>query len=149
MKVAGFKFILLMASAIFLASFAYAGNKMGGSMETKRAGQILGKSVISQDGKTLGILHDLVIFGKGFVHYGILALEGRKDEYVAIPFNALESRNEKDMLVLHMDFEKVKGAPSFSMKEITDWDNSEIGDKVHSYFGMEKKKGHPEVPHGK
>jgi len=35
------------------------------------------------------------------------------------------------------------------MKEITDWDNSEIGDKVHNYFGMEMKKGHPEVPHGK
>ncbi len=149
MKNTGFRFIFVMVSAIFLASSAYAGDKMGGSMETKRAGQILGKSVISQDGKNLGILYDLVIFGKGFVHYGILALEDRKDEYIAIPFYALESQNEKDMLVLHMDFEKVKGAPSFSMKEITDWDNSEIGDKVHNYFGMEMKKGHPKYPRGK
>jgi hypothetical protein len=51
-----------------------------------------------------------------------------------------------------MDAEKVKGAPTFSMEEITDWDNSEIGDKVHRYFGMEMKEGHPQImegyPHG-
>jgi sporulation protein YlmC with PRC-barrel domain len=117
----------------------YHHKKAGDPMESKRAGQILEKSVISEDGENLGTLHDLVIFGKGIVHYGVLALEGRENEYVAIPFNALESRDE-DTLVLHMDAEKVKGAPAFSMEEITDWDNSEIGDKVHKYFGKEMKE---------
>jgi len=35
MKMAGYNFIFVLASAIFLASFAYAGDKKGGSMETK------------------------------------------------------------------------------------------------------------------
>jgi sporulation protein YlmC with PRC-barrel domain len=117
----------------------YHHNKAGGPMESKRAKQILEKSVISEDGENLGTLFDLVIFGKGIVHYGVLALEDRENEYVAIPFTALESRDE-DTLVLHMDAEKVKGAPTFSMEEITDWDNSEIGDKVHRYFGKEMKE---------
>jgi sporulation protein YlmC with PRC-barrel domain len=183
MKTAGFKSFLLLVSAIFISSLAYADDKMesqsatpgvktesksgmktgddskqkegyhyksmGGSMETKRAGEIIGKSVVSQDGKNLGTLHDLVIFGKGFIHYGILALEDRKDEYVAIPFNVLESGDDKDKLTLQMDSKKVKGAPSFSMEEITDWDNSEIGDKVHKYFDKEMMKGDTKYPHGK
>jgi sporulation protein YlmC with PRC-barrel domain len=117
----------------------YHHHKAGEPMESKQVRQILDKSVITEDGEKLGTLHDLVIFGKGIVHYGVLALEDRENEYVAIPFNALERRDE-DTLVLHMDAEKVKGAPTFSMEEITDWDNSDIGDKVHRYFGKEMKE---------
>jgi sporulation protein YlmC with PRC-barrel domain len=124
----------------------YHHHKAGDPMESKQAKQILDKSVISEDGENLGTLHDLVIFGKGIVHYGVLALEDREDEYVAIPFNALESRDD-DTLVLHMNAEKVKGAPTFSMEEITDWDNSNIGDKVHRYFGKEMKEN-SENSHG-
>jgi hypothetical protein len=172
MKTAELKFFLLLVSAAFVVLLAYAEDllgsqhampevnhgqeqnqkenyhhgQVGDSMESKRAGQILGNTVISKDGTKLGTLHDLVIFGKGFVHYGILELEDRAEEYIAIPFEALESQDEKDTLMLQMDSEKVKGAPTFSMDEITDWDNSEIGEKVHKYFGMDMLKGHP---HGK
>lgn len=135
----------------------YHHQKAGVGMKSKRAEQILGKPVASEDGTSLGTLHDLVIFGKGVVHYGILALEDPKDQYVAIPFTFLESRDEEESLVLHMDAEKIQGAPKFSLQEITDWDNSEIGEKVHSYYGagmmkgmgMDMKKGHPDYPHGK
>jgi hypothetical protein len=126
----------------------YHHGTMSSSMETKLAKQILGKSVISQDKQNLGTLHDLAIFGKGMVHYGILALEGQKDKYVAIPFNALESADETDDLVLQMKYLKVIGAPSFSLEEITDWDNSEIGEKVHSYFGLEMMQDRPKFPYG-
>jgi hypothetical protein len=167
MKKAGFKFFLLLVSAAFVVLLAYAEDILGSqhspgvkenvqeqhqkenyhhqatSMESKRAGQILGNSVISKDGATVGTLHDLVIFGKGIVHYGILELEGETDKYIAIPFTALETRDEPETLLLRMDSEKVKGAPTFSMEEITDWDSSEIGDKVHRYFGMEMMEGHP------
>jgi hypothetical protein len=152
MKKITLKLFVLLVSVVFVSSLALAGEKagyhhkkMGTAMETKQAGQILGKSVVSQDGKPLGVLHDLVIFGKGFVHYGILALEGKNDEYVAIPFNLLGGLDDQDRLLLQMDYEKVQGAPSFSMEEITDWGNSEIGEKVHTYFKNEMMRFHPEI----
>ncbi len=123
---------------------SYHHGKMSTSMETKTAGEILGKTVVSEDNQNLGTLHDLVIFGQGMVHYGILNLEGQKDKYVAIPFNALEKDGEK--LVLQMKYRKVMGAPTFSLEEITDWKDSEIGEKVHSYFGMDKMQDRPGIP---
>ena len=116
---------------------------MRSAMDTKRASEILGKTVVGSDGKSLGTLHDLVIFGKGSVHYGILERDNGKD-YAAIPFQYLEKLEGKENLILHMDSKKIENAPSFSLKEINDWDNSEIGDKVHGYFGMEMMRKGPE-----
>ncbi len=119
----------------------YNHHKTGAGMTSKRADQILGKTVVGEDGTNLGTLQDLVIFGKGIVHYGVLNLEGQEDQYVAIPFTFLESREGQESLVLHMDSQKVLEAPTFSLQEITDWDNSEIGQQVHSYYGMEMENG--------
>lgn len=164
MRKAKFTFFILLVTAFLIGSLAISGEKvsaqpktpgegkgpepgmtpghgyhhraMPSSGETKRAKEILDKPVFSQDNQMLGTLYDLVIFGKGMVHYGILALEEQKGRYTAIPFNYLESSDEKNALVLEMKHLKVIGAPSFSLEEITDWDNSEIGEKVHRYFGM-------------
>jgi sporulation protein YlmC with PRC-barrel domain len=106
-------------------------------MNGYRATEIIGKPVVAGNGEKVGELEDVVIFQNGQVHYGILSLKARGSEtYTPVPFEAMEI-NESDQLTVNLEKEKIENAPGLSRQELSTWWNSDVGEKIYSYYGQE------------
>jgi sporulation protein YlmC with PRC-barrel domain len=98
-----------------------------------RTGQLLGQSVLSPGGGSLGIVEDLVLAPDNQPHY---LLVDRGDALIPVPWLHFDFDQEKSRLIYLDDQQRFEEAPAFS-------DASELGlsrlnwdQQIRSYWGM-------------
>lgn len=107
--------------------------------ETHRASEIIGKNIENRQGESLGEIQDLVVDpSTGRVSYAVLSyggVLGVGDKLTAVPFQALNPKpGEADKLVLNIDKERLKTAPSFESGNWPDLTDSSYTQQVDRFF---------------
>jgi sporulation protein YlmC with PRC-barrel domain len=110
-----------------------------------RASTVIGTWVKNKEGDYLGRITDLMIDpqdgGMAFAvlsHGGVLGIPMR---FVAVPFHALTSSDEKDVYLLGMSKEKMAAAPSFAREHWPDVTNREWETDIYKYYGQTPQWG--------
>jgi sporulation protein YlmC with PRC-barrel domain len=104
-----------------------------GAFEVK---EFLGKSVVDTKGEKLGDLQNIIIDQSGRLKYAIISTGGflrMGREEIAVPWSMVQLSPEKDRLMVQVDKEKFKNAPTFNEKSYSpEWEQ-----EVNSYYGVE------------
>jgi len=101
--------------------------------------KLIGSTVKSPDGVTLGQIFDLVVDSQGHVDFAIVSQPGFEEfpgRLVAVPFSSLmisEGKSQQAQVVLHADKEKFYEAPSWGDKNLADRQQAASLDR---YFGV-------------
>jgi hypothetical protein len=101
--------------------------------------KLIGRTVKSPDGVTLGRIFDLVVDSQGHVDFAIVSQPGFEEfpgRLVAVPFNSLmisEGRSQQAHVVLKADKEKFYEAPSWGDRNLADRQEAASLDR---YFGV-------------
>lgn len=127
------------------AQLANAGQAQNGTVF--RASKMIGKEVQNSKGEKLGELHDLVIdVNRGFVPYAILSfggILGMGEKLFVYPMTNFKPAKE-DLLVLDVDKDKLKDAPSFSKDKLPNFNDNVARGEINRYFkGDPDKNGNP------
>jgi sporulation protein YlmC with PRC-barrel domain len=103
-----------------------------------RGSDLIGKSFLSQDGKEVGKIRNVIFDQSGEAKYAIIATGGflgLGEKMVAVPFDMLEPAPEQNAFMVNVPEAKLKDAPVFSEKTY----NAEWENKVNTYFGAPEK----------
>jgi sporulation protein YlmC with PRC-barrel domain len=110
-----------------------------------RGSDLIDKSFLSQDGKEVGKIRNVIFDQSGEAKYAIIATGGflgLGEKMVAVPFDMLEPAPEQNAFMVNVPEAKLKDAPAFSEKTY----NAEWEQKVNTYFGApEGTTGAPEA----
>lgn len=95
-----------------------------------RASELIGMTVLGNDGKKLGDIKDLVIDPEeGGIQYAVLdfgGFAGIGDKYFAVPWEALELDQMNNKLSLDVHKKDLKNAPGFDKKNWPDLNLSQV-----------------------
>jgi len=108
-----------------------------------RANNLMGKSVVSQQGNDLGSIDDLVISENGQVEFIILSRGGTLGiggDMVPVPWEAANLQmGADDQFTAEITEEQLENAPTF--EDYAQIGSQEYEQEVHSYFGTEPRAG--------
>ncbi|RJQ87549.1 MAG: PRC-barrel domain containing protein [Desulfobacteraceae bacterium] len=106
-----------------------------------KAGDLIGQSVVSQQGQELGSIDNLVVSESGQVEYIILSrggVVGMGDKLFPIPWQAANLQmSQDDKVTASITEEQLQNAPSFEGENWAQIGSDEYKQQVHSYFGSE------------
>ena len=136
--------LLLVMTVLFVLSLGLAtvsqARYMGQSgLTIYNSTKLIGLTVKSPDGVTLGQIFDLVVDSQGHVDFAIVSQPGFEEfpgRLVAVPFSSLmisEGRSQQTHVVLKADKEKFYEAPSWGDKNLADRQRAASLDR---YFGV-------------
>ena len=95
-----------------------------------RASELIGMTVVGNDGKKLGDIKDLVIDPEeGGIQYAVLdfgGFAGIGDKYFAVPWEALQLDQMNSKLSLDVHKKDLKNAPGFDKKNWPDLNLSQV-----------------------
>jgi sporulation protein YlmC with PRC-barrel domain len=149
--------IAIISALGVLAAFSYAGLTGGqtahssmpavhGSIKTReapfqyRASTIIGRWVKNKEGEYLGRITDLMIDpqngGKAFAVLSRGGVLGIPLRFVAVPFQALASSDEKHVYLLDVSKEKIDAAPSFDRDHWPDVADRGWETDTYRYYGL-------------
>ena len=117
-----------------------AAGKIGGSdlMWTRRASELIGRSVQNSRGEGLGELKDIVIdWSTGDVRYGVLSFGGMMgigDRLFAVPIEQFKTQPADKFLILDVDKEQLKRAPGFDKDHWPDFTKSDWHQSVDTFY---------------
>jgi sporulation protein YlmC with PRC-barrel domain len=106
-----------------------------------RVNNIVGKRVVSHKGEDLGTVDDLVLNESGCLDYLILGhggLLGIGDRLVPIPWKAVKTGSQADTVIVEIDKEQLKKAPSFESKKWPNFSDSEWWGRIKEFFGKKE-----------
>lgn len=105
-----------------------------------RGSQLIGKNAVSRNNEELGNIED-VVFGKdGQANFLVIShgeVLGMGGNLIPVPFSAIDqgSASSEDNIVLNVDEQELKDAPSFADNEWPDFSDSQYEQQVQGYFG--------------
>jgi sporulation protein YlmC with PRC-barrel domain len=105
-----------------------------------RGTELIGKDVLSRSREDLGTVDDIVIGKDGRANFLIIShggVMGVGDSLIPVPFSAFnqQAASSDDNVILNVDKQELKDAPSFASNEWPDFSDSAYEQKVHGYFG--------------
>ncbi len=138
-------FSLLCAGTIFAADYGNdtATTKMSDTQAriTNRASTVIGMSVQDTQGEKLGTISDITFDNRtGRVTYAVLGsggVLGISEKYYAIPWKALTFNTGRSALILDVDKDKLKTAPSFGKDNWPDFTDQAWGMQIHRFYGLQ------------
>jgi hypothetical protein len=110
-----------------------------------RAGELMGQTVVSQQGNEIGTIDELVISENGQVEYIVLSRGGTLGiggVLVPVPWEAanLQWDQENDQLRADITEQQLEGAPTFDGDNWAQITAPDYEQQVHSYFGTEPRQ---------
>ena len=137
--------LLLVMTVFFVLSLGFATGSQARSMGQSGltiydSTRLIGLTVKSPDGVTLGQIFDLVVDSQGHVDFAIVSQPGFEEfpgRLVAVPFSSLmisEGRFHQTRVVLNADKEKFYEAPDWGDKNLADRQQAASLDR---YFGVQ------------
>jgi sporulation protein YlmC with PRC-barrel domain len=146
------KWVLSLTLALVLATsmaWAQAAGQQGQQSQMKVEEDLVGKKVVSNKGEDLGSVEDVVADQNGKIQYIILShggMLGMGGERVPVPWSAVkqssaqqagQQTDQADRLVINIDKQKLENAPKLSRNETLDLRDSQMNQRIHSYYGTE------------
>ena len=121
-----------------------------------RASQLMGLEVKDRQNETLGEIHDIVIGPAGVVRYVALSsggLLGIGETLTAVPWTVLHleaarGEGEKISIVLDINAERFKQAPTFSENDWPNFESPQWVARLESFYGVERTAMRPETQRG-
>ncbi|RJP17812.1 MAG: PRC-barrel domain containing protein [Candidatus Abyssobacteria bacterium SURF_5] len=102
-----------------------------------KSGDLMKKTVLDQQGREVGTVHDFVISKDGKIKYLILSFADERGEFVAVPWQVVKVGPEKDMLSLNVTHQKLMNAPRFVEADWQNLDDPAWNRRIHSYYGLD------------
>lgn len=117
--------IVTIVLVVWIGTTAYADDQDDQMVRMSNAADMIGKLVKDQEGNSLGRIQDLVFHWRsdGYTEYAVLSLGGLfglREEYVAVPWEALTLNVRKDHFVLNMKKVQLKDLPEFVLYRFYD-----------------------------
>ncbi len=108
----------------------------------QEASAMIRNSVINHLGERLGEVKDILVdIDEGCIAYAVLSTGGflgSDGKLVAVPWKALTLKPEEKAFLVHLEKEKLKGAPALDPGRVTeDLASRDRGGQVHAYYGMD------------
>jgi hypothetical protein len=136
--------LLSVLGVFFVLSLGFATGSQARSMDQRGltiydTTKLIGCTVRSSDGATLGQIFDLVVDSHGHVDFAIVSQPGYEEfpgRLVAVPFNSLmisEGRSQQLHVVLNVDKEKFYEAPNWGDRNLA---NRQEAASLDRYFGV-------------
>ena len=136
--------LLSVLGVFFVLSLGFATGSQARSMNQSGltiydTTELIGCSVKSPDGVTLGQIFDLVVDSRGHMDFAIVSQPGYEEfpgRLVAVPFNSLmisEGRSQQLHAVLNADKEKFYEAPNWGERNLA---NRQEAASLDRYFGV-------------
>ena len=137
--------LLTVLTVFFVLSLGFVTGSQAKSMGlsglmTYDTTKLIGLTVKSPDGVTLGQIFDLVVDSEGHVDFAIVSQPGFEEfpgRLVAVPFNSLmiwEGSSQQAHVVLNADKEKFYEAPNWGDKNLA---NRQEAASLDRYFGVQ------------
>jgi len=108
---------------------------------TDRASKIIGMTVQDPQGEKLGSINDITFDNHtGRVAFAVLGsggIMGLGEKYYAVPWKALSMNTAGDALILNVDKEKLKNAPSFDKSNWPDFADRAWGMQIYRFYGQQ------------
>jgi sporulation protein YlmC with PRC-barrel domain len=106
-----------------------------------RVSDIRGKTLMSDDGRELGEVNDLIVdASSGRIAFGVVTFGGTLGfgaDKVAIPWPMLDVNKEGGLYAPKLDKELMKAAPRLTEPEWGELDDPKFGSRVYSYFNVD------------
>ncbi len=114
---------------------------------TQRLSQLVGLAVKDVDGKSIGVINDVVLdTSKGTVRYAAVSFGGflgLGDKLFAVPWNSFQCRtddNGKYYFTLDVSEEMMKTAPGFDQDHWPDFADETWSKDVDQFYGIKPSK---------
>ncbi len=144
-------FSLLCAGALFAADYGTEPAMQTDTSKTNmtdtqanimdRASKIIGMTVKDPQGEKLGSINDITFDNRtGHLAYAVLGsggVLGMGEKFYAIPWKALSFSAVADALILNVDKDKLKNAPSFDKNNWPDFTDQAWGMQIHRFYGLQ------------
>lgn len=103
-----------------------------------KASDIIGMEVRNHQGEKLGDVKDVMVdMRTGRIPFAVLSTEGMGNRLVAVPPSALNAKAGQNELVLNMDRERLRSAPSFERNRWPDMANQQWSSDVYRFYGTQ------------
>jgi sporulation protein YlmC with PRC-barrel domain len=134
--------MILVLTAIFglgfLVASSYANEMATKGWDTYNVSQLLNYRVVNNQGQYLGRVKDFVTDSEGRIAFAIITRAGFlgiRGKPVAIPFEALSFRSDKNEFVLDMSRQQFASVPNYDKK--ADMENPSWAASTYRHFGVE------------
>ena len=109
-----------------------------GHTEAIPASKVIGTAVYDAEGEKIGSIEDVMLHKTSndimFAVVGFGGFLGIGERYHAVPWSLLDYEKARGGYVLRYDKEQLRGAPTYSMKELTAGDGRQARDASFAYF---------------
>lgn len=134
-------FSLLCAGALFAADMPDTNMNATHAAMIDRASTIIGMAVQDPQGEKLGSINDVTFDNTtGRVAYAVLGaggVLGVGEKFYAIPWTALTFNAGANALILNVDKDKLKTAPSFDKNNWPDFTDQAWGASIYRFYGQQ------------
>jgi sporulation protein YlmC with PRC-barrel domain len=115
-----------------------------------KGSDLIGMKVEGPNGKTLGIIKDLVIDPMdGDIDYAVLdygGFLGVSDKYFAVPWDALRFSDDRTKVLLDVTKKDLKQAPGFDKKHWPDLSSRDQTIVIYEFYGVPMPDDHSKDP---
>ncbi len=102
-----------------------------------KASKLVGKPVKNLQGKSIGVIEEIVIETTGTVGYAVLSFGGflgMGDKLFAVPWTSLAHSMDKTYLTLDIQPEKLERAPGFNKNDWPDMKNKDWQKHIFNFY---------------
>lgn len=108
------------------------------SARAERLSQVMGGTVKSTTGETLGQINDFVISPhSGRIQFAVISLSSQPGKLTAVPWQLLRPSGEPNTFTLHASKEKLDTAPTFDASSWPDVTQPQWSQQIYSYYGVQ------------
>jgi len=112
-----------------------------GHTEAIPASKVIGTSVYSTTGETIGTLQDVMLHKtSNNIMYAVIGFGGFLgigEKYHAIPWSVLDYEKQRGGYVVPYDKEQLRGAPAYSIDELIGDDGRTARDASYEYYKVQ------------
>lgn len=105
-----------------------------------RVNNLYDYEVINQNNETVGTIADFVVSPQGYIKYVLLTPAsswGSTDRLYAVPWTSLAPHRDKGALLLDMNQERLRNAPSFARNDWPSLANAKWEAAIQRYYGQQ------------
>ncbi|MDB6017957.1 MAG: photosystem reaction center subunit [Pedosphaera sp.] len=108
------------------------------SQKPERLSQVMGATVKSSSGETLGQINDFVVNpASGRIQFAIISLSDQSGKMTAVPWSLVKPGSDPSTFTLNADKQKLSSAQTFDATSWPDFSQQDWSQKIYSYYGVQ------------
>jgi sporulation protein YlmC with PRC-barrel domain len=111
------------------------------SQKAERLSQVMGSSVKSASGESLGQINDFIVNpASGRVQFAVISLGDQSGKLTAVPWQLIRPGTEPNTFTLNTSKQKLDGAQTFDASSWPDFSQSQWSHQIYSYYGVQPNR---------